>query len=723
MPDALSPSRSRLGAAAAYRHGIGGRLIGAQMLLVILAVSGFALAIISFGQLRHVLSVMIDQRVPVMTAAMTLARDSERLNVSAPALAAATTDQTRERQFQDIRRQLQALDASLQVLRQSDLDRSSVDGVAMAVRKLGDNLGRINGLVADSLQAEQSEQALSGALIKARDAILAEIEPAISNTAMRISLDGKDVNIHPSKELLDDLANALALNRPMLVVQSQIQAAVDALSDMAKATAKDGVRQQALKSRGALKEARGALKELPATLAGHIQGPYDDILRIGSVKEGIPALQSRRIELRDKSDSIIAEDEKLTEDMVSNIRRLTDRAGDDIRTSSAGAHSLLGTRIWVLIAVGVLTVVFSLMIAFLFVGRRVVEPLVDLVEIIRKLAAGDMSVAIVDDGRRDEIGEISRAIAVFKDNALAVDRLRREQEDAKSRTEADRLAAMRKMADDFEESVGKVVQAVTSAAGQLEASSGRMADTARDSSAKITTVASAAQEASVNVHTVASASGQVASSINEISRHVERSREVAHRAGDEAQHTTMQMRALSENVDKIGEIVQLINSIAAQTNLLALNATIEAARAGDAGKGFAVVAGEVKNLANQTAHATSEIAGQIHAVQEGTTVAVRAIDSISGVIGEMAEISASVAAAVQQQSAATDEIAGNIDQVAAGTREVSANITAVDQAARETGTAAEHIRLASSDLSNQAGILRGEVARFLRQVRSDAGGR
>ena len=232
-------------------------------------------------------------------------------------------------------------------------------------------------------------------------------------------------------------------------------------------------------------------------------------------------------------------------------------------------------------------------------------------------------------------------------------------------------------------------------------------------------VAAAADQASRNVETVASAAEELSSSITEISRQVSQANDVSNRAVTEADETSGQIRILEENVTKIGEIVSLINDIAAQTNLLALNATIEAARAGEAGKGFAVVASEVKNLANQTAKATDEISTQIGQVQASTQQAVSAIGSISGVIRDISEISGSISAAVEEQGAATQEIARNVEEASGGTQSVSVSINDVLQSAQKSDATADAISDASNALSTQSDTLQTRVASFLQEVKHD----
>ncbi|MBL8704178.1 MAG: globin-coupled sensor protein [Rhodospirillales bacterium] len=274
------------------------------------------------------------------------------------------------------------------------------------------------------------------------------------------------------------------------------------------------------------------------------------------------------------------------------------------------------------------------------------------------------------------------------------------------------------LADGFEASVKGVVKTVSASAGEMKGSAQQMATIAEDASKRATAVAAASEEASTNVQTVAAAAEELSSSITEISRQVAQSTSISGQAVQEAERANAQVRTLAETAAKIGDVVKLINAIAGQTNLLALNATIEAARAGEAGKGFAVVASEVKSLANQTAKATGDIAAQVNAIQEATKIAVEAIRSIGGTIGKINEISTTIAAAVEEQNAATGEIARNVQQASAGTSEVSSNIAGVTQAAHDTGKAAAGVLHASESLGEQSSTLAKEVDSFLDKVRA-----
>src|SRR2546421_703886 len=271
---------------------------------------------------------------------------------------------------------------------------------------------------------------------------------------------------------------------------------------------------------------------------------------------------------------------------------------------------------------------------------------------------------------------------------------------------------------DFEALIGEIVETVSSASTELEASAGTLTSTAERAQELATTVASASEEASTNVQSVASATEEMASSVNEISRQVQESARMASDAVDQASRTNDRVGELSKAAARIGDVIELINNIAAQTNLLALNATIEAARAGEAGRGFAVVASEVKALAEQTAKATGEIGQQITGIQAATQDSVGAIQEISGTIGKLSEISSAIAAAVEEQGAATQEISRNVQQAAQGTQMVSANITDVQRGATETETASSHVLSAAQLLSGDSNRLKIEVAKFLESVRA-----
>ena len=335
-----------------------------------------------------------------------------------------------------------------------------------------------------------------------------------------------------------------------------------------------------------------------------------------------------------------------------------------------------------------------------------------------RLASGDLTVEIPAKANRDELGAMAQSIQIFKDNALRVVALEEEQKETAALAEADKRAAMERLANDFELSVNGVVMAVTGSAEQLQGSATQMSSTAEETKRQVRTVAAASEQASTNVQTAASAAEELSSSISEIGRQVEHSTNIAGKAVQDVARTGQTVQALAEAAQRIGNVVKLISEIASQTNLLALNATIEAARAGDAGKGFAVVAAEVKNLAAQTARATSEISDQVAEIQTATGASVQAMQGIGATIDEMREIAASIAAAVEQQGAATQEIARNVQEAAAGADEVSGGVQGVTQAAGETGAASQEVQKLAQMLGDQSAMLRKEVDSFLGLVRA-----
>ena len=352
-----------------------------------------------------------------------------------------------------------------------------------------------------------------------------------------------------------------------------------------------------------------------------------------------------------------------------------------------------------------------------YLVRDVSSGIASIVTPMQALGKGDLTAQVPHQGEKTEIGAMADTLQVFKE-ALIAKKAADEAAALDAEAKIERGRRVDNITREFESMIGEVVETVSAASTQLEASAGTLSATAERAQQLTTAVAAASEEASTNVQSVASATEEMASSVNEISRQVQESARMAGEAVDQAHKTNDRVSELSKAAARIGDVVELINTSAGQTNLLALNATIEAARAGEAGRGFAVVASEVKALAEQTAKATGEIGQQITGIQAATQESVGAIKEISSTIEKLSEISSTIAAAVEEQGAATQEISRNVQQAAQGTQQVSANIADVQHGASETGSASSQVLAAAQSLSSDSSRLKLEVGKFLTSVRA-----
>jgi methyl-accepting chemotaxis protein len=406
--------------------------------------------------------------------------------------------------------------------------------------------------------------------------------------------------------------------------------------------------------------------------------------------------------------------DRLQAEMKKVADRLDERVSEFERETAQEYVSTSET----LVIGSVTGILAGILLGFLVGQYGIARPIRSIVVLLQQLASGNYESDIHSLDRKDEVGDVAKTALVFKENGVAKIRMEAEQKENEKRQAAQRRADMLKLADGFEAAVGEIIEVVSSASSELETSASTLTSTAERSQQMATTVAAASEEAATNVQSVAAATEELSSSVNEISRRVQESAGMASSAVNQTRFTTSRVSELSKAAARIGDVVDLISTIAGQTNLLALNATIEAPRAGSAGRGFAVVASEVKALAEQTAKATGEIGAQISGIQSATQESVDAINGISTSIEHLSEIASTIASAVEEQGAATQEISRNVQQAALGTQEVSSNVVDVQRGATETGSASAQVLSAAQSLSRESSRLRHEVGKFLETVRA-----
>jgi methyl-accepting chemotaxis protein len=467
----------------------------------------------------------------------------------------------------------------------------------------------------------------------------------------------------------------------------------------------------------ALENSTKYLKEARASTGdAKVAAKIDEFLKFAplyadTIEQTLKAADRLNVAVKDHADPARIQLDKILDETTAALTARSVEIQGRIEAQAAHARTIGLTLNGVVALILVGSIVFS----FLGISR----PIARLNGAMDQMAKGNLDVEVPGTARGDEIGDMAKTIAVIRQNAA--NEALAKQEEAKRDEVARagrRKANMQKLADEFERAVGNIVGTVSSAATELEASAGTLTRSAATTQKLTSVVADASEEASANVQSVATATEEMTTSIGEIGRQVQESSRIAGDAVSQAEKTDARINALAEAAGRIGDVVKLITAIAEQTNLLALNATIEAARAGELGKGFAVVAQEVKALATQTAKATDEIGAHIRGMQTATQESVAAIKEIGGTIGRISEIAATIAAAVEQQGAATQEISRNVQQAAHGTSQVASNITEVNRGAAETGSASAQVLGSAKSLADESNRLKLEMGKFLETVRA-----
>jgi methyl-accepting chemotaxis protein len=697
-----------------YHLGLRGRLFMAFGIVAALTVLASASAIISYDRLGHSVGVVTEKSLPEITRASRVVRAASEVAAAAPRLLATTDQAEREVSLKGLSAARQALKESIGALAAEDA--AQLNGT---VDRILANLDRLIQSVTERQNIAASRDALVAGLRKAHQKLAEKLWPMADDAGFTLTMGLQTVADKHELEVVQKTLAALADNelaslQAVLELRAESNLALGILveaADLASADLLPPVKDRFTSTARRLARAATALKDSETSKL------VEELLKAGKDSGNVFELKLKELAAAKTGATVVTENRALAQEFEKQVAALEARsegaAANAVRDSEAEIRQ---SRI-TLICLAVVSLATALLAGWYYVGRGVVRRLVRLQNSMKSIASGDFG-AEIGTGGSDEIADMAEALQIFKTNMLESNRLRAERSENEKYIQARRKSEMRKLANEFEAAVGEIVQTVSSASTELEASAMTLTRTAQQTQQLSAKVEAASEEASNNVRSVAAASEEMSASIAEISRQVQESNRITGEAVTQAQVTDRRINELSMAALRIGDVVDLITTIAEQTNLLALNATIEAARAGESGRGFAVVAQEVKALAAQTAKATNEISSQIAGMQVATQESVVAIKQIGSTIGRISEIAAMIATSIEQQGGATQEIARNVEQAAKGTSEVAGNIVDVNKGARQTGSASANVLSSAQSLSGESNRLKLEVGRFLDTVRA-----
>lgn len=681
----------------------------AGMGLVIAAGAGLALQNLG-GRMTE----LSGRDIPRLSASLQLSALSASLAAQGPALLAAQSDDALNERTKKLLELQEQTQQKLTEIIDLGGDKSVVSGLSDTMKSINEAAQSLAKAARERLDIAALHEKQYDALRNAQGAFVGAASPAMLEAQTRVnailgSADLSAADATEAAQTVGQLGNVVASGN---LAAANMSAALSAsTSDKL-----DDIQKEFKTAQGRL---RSNLDLLPDNQGNKmLRETAEKLLALGTGKTGVFNLREKELDSIDYGQTILDETRKLNVGLGISVQQLVDGVQKETNASTFQARQEISLATSVMLAMGALMLVGSALFVWLYVGRSILRRIGALHQSMQLLANGDLETDIYrSKNHDDEISVMANTLQVFRESMIEARALTSEQ-DRDRIAKAERAARMEAKIAEFESTVRSALDNLAQSANSMQSTAQSMSNTADQSNALVNAVASAAEETSVNVQTVSAGTEQLSSSIQEISRQVVTSAEIAKKAVDEAGATDATVQSLADSASRISVVVDLIQTIASQTNLLALNATIEAARAGEAGRGFAVVASEVKSLASQTAKATDEIRTQIASMQEVTTSAVGAIQGIGRIIGEINDVTTTIAAAVEEQGAATREIARNIQHAAGGTSEVSSNIVGVSTASAEAGAAAGDVLSASDALRREADMLRGEIDAFLNDMRA-----
>ena len=685
---------------------IRGRLYLAFGFAASLTIIGASVAFYEFTVIGLTTNEIVSRSLPTTAVSLRLAEQASSLVSSGPRLMAASTDAIRAEIMDNIGEQEKNLENGIARLKKLGITKG--DDIEASRKALSERLHALDGTISNRIIMSNERSYLASSVRAAHEALLIGLAPAIDDANFDLMMGAKQDGVAALDTRLEYL-------RRLLETESESNLLAGLLTEASLVT--DPRRLEPL--RDLIDSAqRKITKDLNAITDGaqkqKLMALYKQLGSIGA-DDGI--LAARAYELSQQQEAQVAFNAAQAEatrlkDAVDTLVEDQSRIAQEI---SAYASGQIRSGQLILTVLSIAAVLGAALVAWLYVGRNVARRLGFLSDAMRRIADGDLNVEI-QDNRGDEIADMGRALVFFR-QATADAATARRKESEQTRTLESRRQLVETATHEFERAVSDIAKTLDRAAAAMDSSARDMANSATRNQEQALATAAASEQATTNVGIVATAAEEIAQSIEHIAARVANSATIASQATGEAKAITDAVESLSASVDEIGEVSNLISSIAAQTNLLALNATIEAARAGEAGRGFAVVAQEVKGLATQTGKATEEITRHIVSIEQTTARSVQAIKKIAATIEQLSDVANDVAVGMRQQDAVTQEIARNAGAAAKGTRDVSENVTEVSNSAVKTGQVASTVLTASAELAEQSHLLRQEVERYLAQLR------